>query len=89
VPRPATEAVDPFTIAPGTFIRMPGNGPDEVVRAVSVVFHMANGADITFGEHDTVQALVEQPKPRAGKEARRSDLAMETPPEEDRAADGA
>ena len=60
--RPSTVKHSPRRISRGLVVRLPGNGPDEVVRGVSIVLHMANGQDVVYGEEDEVLVLADQPK---------------------------
>lgn len=67
MPRPATEKKRPSEVSSGTVIRLPKNGPDDVVKSVSVVLHMSQGQDIVYGSGDEVSVLVKQPAPQVSE----------------------
>lgn len=63
VARPAVEDWNPRRIVAGMLIRSKGNGPDEIVRSVSVNVKLANGVVEEYAVDEPVKVLVDQPVP--------------------------
>lgn len=58
--KPETANVDPREVQRGAAV-WTKEGYEEIVRSVSIVLHLANGADVVYSENDEVEVLAEQP----------------------------
>lgn len=61
MPKPQTSKLSARKVREGHKVRLRGQ-PDEVVRRVSVILHLANGMDVPVSADDEV-TIVEVPEP--------------------------